>query len=68
MKLPNEIPNAAEFGLLRAFLASKLQEHGRDTAQAQQEISTIIGSNVDGQTRAEINEKLKAYFKAAPKG
>lgn len=59
MKNPNELPDDAEFGLLRAHLATQM---------SQADITSVIGSNVSGQTRAEITDKLKAHFKAAPKG
>lgn len=60
MKPSNESPDAAEFGLLRAHLATQ--------GMSQAEITSVVGSNVSGQTRSEIAAKLKAYLKAAPKG
>jgi len=60
MKPSNESPDAAEFGLLRAHLAIQ--------GMSQIEITDVIGSNVGGQSRAEITDKLKAFLKAAPKG
>lgn len=60
MKPSNESPDAAEFGLLRAHLA------GQGMSQA--DINSVIGTNVGGQSRDDIVNKLKAYFKAAPKG
>lgn len=59
MKLPNESPDAAEFGLLRAHLA------GKGVSQA--ELDAVIGSNVGGRTRAEISNSISAWLKTRPK-
>lgn len=59
MKLSNEMPDAAEFGLLRAYLALQ--------GVSQADITSVIGSNVGGQSRKEITDKLKAWFKTRPK-
>jgi len=54
MRSPNETPSAAEFGLLRAYLAR------RGVSQAQ--ISEWIGIKPDGRTRAQITDELKAHL------
>lgn len=52
MKLPDGIPGAAEFGLLRAFLAQK------GVSQAQ--ITAWIGIVPNNRTRSEITDALIA--------
>ena len=54
-----ETPSAAEFGLLRAFLA---QNRVR-----QAEIKGVIGGNVDGRDRAAIVAQLREWLKDRPK-
>jgi len=54
MKSPNETPSAAEFGLLRAYLARN------GVSQAQ--IKEWVGNKPDGRTRAEIADGLKAHL------
>jgi len=51
---PDEMPSAAEFGLLRAYLARN------DVSQAQ--IKEWVGIRPDGRTRAEITDELKAHL------
>jgi hypothetical protein len=51
---PDGIPNAAEFGLLRAHLAQ--------SGVSQAQIQAVIGNNPSGRTRAEIVALLKAWL------
>lgn len=60
MKNPNESPGAAEFGQLRSYLATN--------GVSQADINSVIGTDVGGQTRSEIVDKLKAWLFLAPKG
>ena len=61
MKPAGEMPDAAEFGLLLAFLA---QHRPADVPANQwhQEIASVIGV-AGGGTRAEIVEDLRAWMK-----
>ena len=59
MKLPIDIPPAAEFGLLRAFLT----QNGFSQAW----INQTIGTAPNSRTRAEITEQLKLALRALPK-
>lgn len=54
MKDKNEIPSAAEFGLIRAYLAQ--------AGVSQAEITAVIGANVSGRTRAEIAADLRTWI------
>lgn len=54
MEPRDEMPSAAEFGLIRAYLAR--------AGVSQAEISAIIGTNVSGRTRAEIAADLVAWI------
>ena len=53
-------PDAAEFGLLRAFLAIN--------GFSQAWINDSIGTAPDGRTRAEISAELRAALFTLPKG
>lgn len=59
MKLPDEMPDASEFGLLRAYLAQ--------AGVSQAQIIEWIGTSPAGRTRAEIAEALRAGLKGLPK-
>jgi len=59
MKDPGTPPTAAEFGLLRAFLARN--------KFTQSWIQSVIGNAPAGKTRAQITELLKAAIKVLPK-
>lgn len=50
---PNGTPGAAEFGMLRAYLA----QHGMSQAQIRQ----AIGTGAQGRTRAQIAAELAAF-------
>lgn len=54
MRPPNEVPSAAEFGLLRAYLAR--------AGVSQAQITEWIGVKPDGRTRAEITSELKIHL------
>lgn len=56
IKRRDEKPPAAEFGLLRAYLALS------KTSQAQ--IKAVLGDAVQGRTRSEIVDTLKAWLKS----
>lgn len=58
MKPSNEMPSAAEFGLLRAHLAI--------AGFSQAQITEAIGDKVNDRTRAEIAAQLKEYLKNLP--
>ena len=51
---PNGIPNAAEFGQLRAHLAR--------SGASQAEITAVIGTGAQGRTRVEITAELKVWL------
>jgi len=59
MGLPDEIPSPAEFGLLRAYLATQ--------GVSQLDINDAIGVGAQGRTRAEITDELRAWLKTRPK-
>ena len=59
MTLPNDYPDAAEFGLLRAYLAIN--------KFTQAWIKEVIGNDPSAYTRAEIADLLKAAMKELPK-
>lgn len=52
---PNGIPNAAEFGLLRAYLAQQ--------KMSQAQITEAIGIGAQGRTRAEIADELREWLR-----
>lgn len=52
---PDDIPGAAEFGLLRAYLA----QNGWKQAQ----INQAIGQGVNGRNRRQIADELRTYIK-----
>jgi len=52
---PNGMPAAAEFGLLRAFLARQ--------RYSQQQINQAIGVNVGGRSRAAIADALRGWLR-----
>jgi len=54
-----EMPEAAEFGKMRSYLAK-----GKIP---QSTIKNVIGEDVNNQTREEIVNKLRAYLRQAPK-
>lgn len=54
MRLPDGVPSAAEFGLLRAYLAR--------AGVSQAQITEWIGVKPDGRTRAEITDELKSHL------
>ena len=51
----NELPDAAEFGQLRAYLAKNKVK--------QKDIKEAIGDDVNGRTRGEIADLLRAWLK-----
>ncbi len=53
-KLLDGMPDAAEFGLLRAYLAQ--------TGVSQAQIIEWVGISPDGRTRAEITDELKSHL------
>lgn len=53
-KLPTDVPKAAEFGLLRAYLAQN--------QMSQAQIKAAIGQRPNGRTRAEIAAELRAWL------
>ena len=55
-KPPNGIPAAAEFGLLRAYLAQN--------GYTQVQIKTAIGATPNKRTRAQITDDLTNYIKS----
>jgi hypothetical protein len=55
-RLPGDVPAAAWFGLMRAWLAV---HGGMSTAQ----INKAIGQNVNGRTRAQIADALAAWLR-----
>ena len=58
MASPTGIPDAAEFGQLRSWLAIN--------GFSQAWITSVIGTGADGRTRAEITADLTAGFKDLP--
>ena len=54
-----DTPPAAEFGLLRAYLAQQ--------GVSQAEITEAIGIGAQGRSRAEITDELRAWLKTRPK-
>lgn len=52
---PGGVPDAAEFGLLNAFLATQ----GYTPTQRK----AAVGDNVDGRSRSEISDQLKGWIK-----
>ena len=59
MKSPNEIPAAAEFGQLRAFLAR--------LGVKQANINAALGATVRGRTRKQITDDLIGFAKPLTK-
>lgn len=55
MKPSNDIPSAAEFGQLRAFLAKQKYK--------QAQITAAIGNGANGRTRAQITAELIAWLR-----
>ncbi len=49
----NGIPGNNEWGKLRSFLGDEMD---------QEDINAAIGTGVDGRTRGEITNELRAYF------
>ena len=60
-RLPDEVPPAAEFGLLVAYLAT----HGSLTAAAVRE---AIGAGPGGRTRRQITQDVTAWLAGLPRG
>jgi len=58
-KPPNEVPQSAEFGLLRAYLAR--------AGLMNAEISAAIGGTVKGRRRDQIGKELRSWMKERPK-
>jgi hypothetical protein len=54
MRNPNGVPGAAEFGLLRAYLAQR--------GMSQVQINAAIGNTPQGRTRAEIADALRQWL------
>lgn len=59
-KSKNEMPNASEFGQLRAYLAK--------AGVSQKQIKEVIGGKVNNRTRAQITEILLNWLRTLPKG
>ncbi|MBW2637770.1 MAG: hypothetical protein JRC86_09665 [Deltaproteobacteria bacterium] len=59
MKPSNGVPDAAEFGKIRSYLAIK--------GVSQADIDTHLGASPAGRTRAEITESLKTMCQGFPK-
>lgn len=61
MRPRNQTPSAAEFGQMRAYLASKL---GLTPAQ----LNAAVGPNPGGRSRGQIAQALAGWLKQQPKG
>ena len=59
VKGDKELPDASEFGQIRAHLAKMKAK--------QADITAILGDTVSGQTRAQVADKLRVWLKNAPK-
>lgn len=58
-KPKNGVPSAAEFGLLRAYLAQN--------GVSQADITDAIGIGAQGRSRDEITTELRDWYKTRPK-
>jgi len=58
-KKPNEVPQSAEFGQLRAFLARAGMKNA--------DITAAIGGTVKNRKRDHIGRELKGWMKERPK-
>lgn len=58
-KSPNGVPTAAEFGLIRAYLAR--------AGVSQAQVEAVIGKTVNKRTRAQLADLLKLWLRELPK-
>jgi len=60
MAAKNEVPNAQDFGLMRAYLAQQ--------GFTQAWINATVGTAPNGRTREQITAELRTAMRTLPKG